>query len=82
MVQWSFFNRSTIRIVRGKAVTARLLIGSDVPIIGRNERAEGLEIVLVFCTRALARNQSKTPSGDIWSALTVSAGFLGWQRCG
>ena len=61
--------RSSIRIVRGKAVTARLLIGSDVPIIGRNERAEGLEIVSVFFTRALARNQSKTPSGDVWPTL-------------
>ena len=47
MIQWSFLSRSTIRTVRGKAVTARLLIGSDVPIVCRNERAEGLEIVSV-----------------------------------
>ena len=54
----------TIRIVRGKAVTARLLIGSDVPIICRNERAEGLEIGSVIFT-----DQSKTPSGDVESTL-------------
>ncbi len=59
----------TIRIVRGKAVTARLLIESDVSIICRNERAEGLGTVLVFCTRASARSQSKTPSGDVWPTL-------------
>ena len=49
-------------IVRGKAVAPRLLIGGDVPIIGRNERAEGLEIARVLGTR-----HSKTPSGDVWS---------------
>ena len=49
-------------IVRGKAVAPRLLIGGVVPIIGRNERAEGLEIARVIGTRHL-----KTPSGDVWS---------------
>ena len=56
--------------MRGKAVATRLQrFGSDVSM-SRNERAEGLEIVLVFCTRAvIARNRSKTPSGDVWSTL-------------
>ena len=67
----------TIRIVRGKAVTARLLIGSDVPIIGRNERVEGLEIVSVHALIGRRPRQEMYGRRSI-----VSVGFLGWQRCG
>ena len=63
--------------MRGKAVASRLLIGSDVPIICRNERAEGLEIVSVL---ALV---NRRPRQEMYGRRSmVSVGFLGWQRCG